>query len=330
VLERGVARLLQRTVVRRLTVPSHVAVVAVGGATLGGSGKTPLAIACAMELAAAGARVVLVGHAYRADPRRARFVSTRDALAEVGDEAILAARSLERLGGRVVVAPSRSAAMDLAAKTAEVLVLDGVGQLTPTRASLALLAVDAVDPWGARLTLRPGGILRAPASMLLGACDAVVPMGEGPADATVFDAAGSRPDLWPACVESKGARVDGGGLMTWEVLGATSVGLIAALARPERLLRSLASQGVVPRVVVRGRDHGPLGARACRLAAKRHGVDLWLATPKCALHAAQELPGVPVAILDHTVALPSALRNALRGVRPVLPALTQAGHTHSL
>jgi len=76
-----------RGLVRSVAVPADVRVVAVGGATLGGSGKTPLAIACARELAKQGARVAFVGHAYRAHPGRARLVSPDDSLAEVGDEA---------------------------------------------------------------------------------------------------------------------------------------------------------------------------------------------------------------------------------------------------
>src|SRR5580700_9814061 len=136
-----------RRVVRSLEVPRGVRVVAVGGATLGGSGKTPLAIACARELAACGARVALVGHAYRARPGRARRALPDDGLAEVGDEALLAARSL---GSEVpvVVAPSRSLAVAEAARQADVLVLDGVLQIAPVRAALALLAVAAVEPWG--------------------------------------------------------------------------------------------------------------------------------------------------------------------------------------
>ena len=44
-----------------------------------------------MTRARAGARVALVGHAYRATPGRARVVAPDDALHEVGDEALVAA-----------------------------------------------------------------------------------------------------------------------------------------------------------------------------------------------------------------------------------------------
>jgi len=66
---------------------------------------------------------------------------------------------------------------------------------------------------------------------------------------------------------------------------------------------------------VRTRDHGPFrgpARLATRLASAR--VDVWLATPKCALHAARGLPGVPIAVLDHSVALHPELRNQLRAL----------------
>ena len=59
---------------RPVRVPDGVRTVTVGGATLGGSGKTRIAIAIARALASRGERVVLVGHAYRARPVFARFV----------------------------------------------------------------------------------------------------------------------------------------------------------------------------------------------------------------------------------------------------------------
>ena len=98
------AEVSARTVVRSLRASGATRIVAVGGSTLGGSGKTPLAIACARELARGGARVALVGHAYRARPGRARIVSTFDPLAEVGDEALVAAHALEAQGVRVTSA----------------------------------------------------------------------------------------------------------------------------------------------------------------------------------------------------------------------------------
>jgi len=285
------------SLVRRLEWPAHVRVVAVGGATLGGSGKTPLAMACAAYLAGAGARTVLVGHAYRARPGHARVVCPDDRVADVGDEALLAARELRGTGARVVVAPGRAEAVALAARIANVVVLDGVAQTAPVRASLALLAVDALEPWGAARAAPPCGDLKAAPRALLAACDLVVPLGDGPC----ADPGATR-------VLSRGAWVDEGKLLTWRALRETRLGLFVAMARPERVLRSLAARGLTPRAVVRVRDHGPLGVRAARaLAQASREVDLWVASPKCALH----LWGARVATLDHRVVLPAALCSRL-------------------
>lgn len=291
-----IGALLGRTVVRRLAWPSGVRVVGVGGTTFGGSGKTPLAIACAAELAARGARVALVGHAYRARPRRARVVSAGDPLREVGDEALVAARALAHLGVRVVVAPTRARAIALASREADTLVVDGVLQTAPVRVSLALLAADAAEPWGAargRPAVPPLGYLRAPVEALLAACDMVITVGDG----------------GRAALLSKGAWI-GGTLHPWSDLATRRLGLVCALARPERVVRFLAGRGIRPHALLCCRDHGPLGRRTIARAA-RAPVDLWLATPKCALHVAAEASGLPLATIDHALALPPALSAGL-------------------
>jgi tetraacyldisaccharide 4'-kinase len=309
----------------------------VGGATLGGSGKTPLAIACAAELARAGARPVLVGHAYRARPERPRLVHPFDPLGEVGDEALVAAQALVPLGAKVVVAPSRALALAFAAGEGDVLVVDGVAQLAPVPADLALLAVDAGAPWGSCLSIPPLGGLRAPVSSLLAVCDGVVVVGgdsvrmlerseslDGPRPAgrelgTMVSKRGSRPEraMWPARVESRGAWAHGGVLLKWEILRTLRVGLITAIARPARLLGLLSGYGVVPEAVVATQDHGPFGWRARRQASLAHArrrLDLWLATPKCVPHASAALPALPLAVLDHSLALDAGLHSRLRAL----------------
>jgi tetraacyldisaccharide-1-P 4'-kinase len=307
-------RALGRTIVRRLAWPRGLRVVAVGGSTLGGSGKTPLAMACAAELArsAAGIRVALVGHAYRARPGYARVVGPADAIADVGDEALLAARELERRQVaeastiQVVVAPTRQAAIDLAARIADVLVLDGVTQTAPVRASLALLAVDPGEPWGRAGAVPPWGDLRAPVASMVDAVDRVVAVG----DTGELEGAG-RISLAPAM--SRGAFL-GDKLLGWDDLRALRVGLLCALARPERVLRSLARRGLRPHIVLRAGDHGPLPASAQVAGRGGRSVDLWLATPKCALHASRLDLSTPLATLEHTVELPADVAGSLTAV----------------
>ena len=290
-----------RSIARPLVWPAHVQVLAIGGATLGGSGKTPLAIACTRWLAAHGVRAAYVGHAYRARPGRARRVGQDDAVAEVGDEALLAARLLAERA-EVVVAPSRQAAVELAALDADVLVLDGVLQTEPRRASLALLALpsdaDGDDPWARALP--PAGDLRAPREALLAACDHPVWL------RSEIDDAGSAAPL-VAQVHSRGAFVEGK-LLPWSALAPLRLGLFTALARPSRLLQALVRRGLTPVKHVCATDHGP--APPNRRFLSPGGIDLWLASPKCALHL--EAARIPHAVLEHELSVPPALAVALR------------------
>lgn len=118
---------------------ADVPAICVGGSVLGGTGKTPLAIAIARFVASRGVSVALVGHAYRARPGCARVVRPEDDVRVVGDEALVCACALGGIA-RVVVAPHRQAAMAHAAELASVLVLDGVLQLRD-RAALSILTV---------------------------------------------------------------------------------------------------------------------------------------------------------------------------------------------
>jgi tetraacyldisaccharide 4'-kinase len=320
---------MARALRRKLRWPAHVKVLAIGGSTLGGSGKTPLAIACAAELARLGASPVLVGHAHRAAPGFARVVGGSDPVERVGDEALVAARSLEGLEARVVVGPTRQSAIELAARLGRVLVLDGVSQTVPVVASLALLALDAAEPWGFPCALPPRGNLRALRSDLIEVCDLVVPVGDEPelTSAEWCAIRGGR-EVAPASLALHGARLASGALVSLPALAGARIGLIAALARPERVVRALARRGVNARVVLRAPDHGPVGARLLGRAqkeAKACGIGLWLATAKCSVHVARVLRregpktaedclGAPLATLEHSLLLSPPLAERLRRV----------------
>jgi len=321
---RVVAPLSSRALARPLVVPPGLRVVTVGGATLGGSGKTRVALACARALTRAGESVVLVGHAYRARALRGgpRVVTPDTPLDEVGDEALACARALARsldwdvsvaaavgdgaraVAVRVVVARSRQAALDHAARLRPrptVVVIDGPLQLAPVRAALAVLAVDRDEPWGAGRVL-PAGDLRAPPSALLAAADLVVHVDALPRAVVLDDRA-----------------------LPLVALAGRRLGLFTALARPHRLERALLRAGLRPEVVVRAPDHGPLSpALARRVSAAR--VDLWLATEKCALHlsARPAFPPDPVAIFDGSVELDPAALERVSHVGQVRPGVLGA------
>lgn len=294
-VERIVRVLAGARLARPLDVPSGVRVVAVGGATLGGSGKTPVAIEVARLLSARGERVAFVGHAYGAKPGRARLVAPDDDVREVGDEALVVARALGD-GVPVVVAPSRGEATAFAARRAEVVVIDGALQISPARAFRSLLVVDAASPWGSGRCL-PRGDLRAQPSDLLAACDLVVAIGDAPPML-------SRPVVRARSILEPTALLDGAGVPLAS-LRSSRVGFVASLGRPERVLAALAAHGIRPERVLRLRDHAlPRAwdvARAARLV-REHRLSAWIATEKCATRLPSPLGGAPVAALRHHVA----------------------------
>jgi tetraacyldisaccharide 4'-kinase len=193
--------LLGRTRSRWPSVPSEVRVVTVGAPSLGGSGKTPLAVACARALAAEGARVTLVGHAYRARPTVALEVDEGTPVSVAGDEAHVAFAQLRGTGVRVVVGPTRAAAMRFAAPGSDVLVVDG-GLGEP-----ACLSLLAVGPEDRGLAL----------SLLARRVDLVVP---------------TAPSSHVEALDAEGQAVSLSGLR---------YGLVTAVARPDRVAHSLSA-----------------------------------------------------------------------------------------
>jgi tetraacyldisaccharide-1-P 4'-kinase len=292
---------------RPLRLPRDRAVVCVGGATLGGSGKTPLALAYAVALSSvSGGDVVIVGHAYAARPCVARFVAPNDDVRVVGDEALACARALAMRAGvrvRVVVAPKRQAAIDFAAAHARVLVVDGAAQTSPVRATLALLALDAHAPWGSD-ALPPRGDLRATREALIDACDEIFILRDALDPVPPRITPTPHKPVHIVSVDGRGA-FHRGELLSWRELRSLRVGLVTAIARPARVLAWLERRGVTPRIVEAGANHRPPRAPTPTPSQRlsRGAVDVWLATSKCATHLADEREGVPVAALEHVAGL---------------------------
>lgn len=253
--------------VRELELPSGARVLGVGGATLGGSFRTPVAIA----LTAAIEGAVLVLHGAGARVTRARVVDRGDDVREVGDEALIAARSV---AAKVIVAPTRREALRYAAEHGRVLVVDRLLQTRPTRLARSLLAVDARAPFGAGVTL-PFGDLVAPREELLRACDEVVAID----------------DAQQSFVLDPRAR-------------SLRVGAVSSMARPLRMRRALATLGITPAVFVERNDHAVLDARELRTLdalRARERLDAWIVDAKTAVLG---LPGI---ILEHRVLLPAGV-----------------------
>jgi tetraacyldisaccharide 4'-kinase len=300
-----------RSVVRPVAIPDRTRVIGVGGALLGGSGKTPFAIVLAEELAARGLDVALVGHAYRARPRFPRIVGVASDVRVVGDDALFAARRLASAGIPVIVGPSRQAAIDFAAEHAKLLVVDGLLQARPNRLARSLLLVDSDSAWHAGYC-PPAGDLRAPARALLRAADLVVAVGDRvprwfqPDD--VHDLPGRDVDAVVQSGVDDVLYADGKRVPLSDLRDLTCA-LIVAIARPERVQNALERRGIHPVTTFAFADHHAPGASELRWVARHttQRIDAWLTTEKCATKLPRVIAGAPVLTLNHTLRLPPSL-----------------------
>lgn len=271
---------------RPVRLPAGARVVGVGGATLGGSGKTPVVLALARELSRSR-RVAVVAPRYGAEPGRARVVARDDCVRAVGDEALWLARALRDVP--VVAGSDRNEALSLAARLADVVLVDGLLQARPERLACSLCVLDGAEPWGAG-RCPPAGDLRAGPERVLAAADAVLTRGALealPVPVFRFEAA------------LRGARTPEGEHVAPDALRQKRLGLVLAIARPERVLGELSALGIEPSVLELHADHAhPPEPRA-------RGVEAWLTTPKCATKLGARRGSAPVWVLEQELCLPA-------------------------
>lgn len=146
------------------------AIVSVGGITVGGAGKTPVAAGLARDLAARGWRVTLASRGYRGSNReRVKLVSdgqrVHASVSEVGDEALLLAAHAP--GVSVLVGRDRHwvGHHAVAVLGAEILVLDDGFQHHRLLRDIDCVCLDGASGAGNGKFL-PAGPLREPVSSL--------------------------------------------------------------------------------------------------------------------------------------------------------------------
>jgi len=163
---RGVDGFLARRAARRGSPPAGLRVVAVGNLALGGTGKTPVSMALARDLAARGERGVVLTRGYGSHMRGPLVVEPERQ--EAGDEARLMARELAATGWRVVQARDRVAGLswvarhepdlrtviledgfqNTAARHLDVLILDRWSVVTTGDGEMLVPDAGPVAPWG--------------------------------------------------------------------------------------------------------------------------------------------------------------------------------------
>ncbi len=263
------------------------AVVSVGNLCVGGSGKTPLVGWLASELRARGHRIAILSRGVGGRrEREVNVVSDGERVllspADVGDEPVLLAG---RARGVPVFAGRNRVALGLRAAAlfgAEILIIDDGFQHHRLHRDVDLVCVDAGLGLGNGHVL-PRGPLREPAGALHHAGAIVW--------TRLPDGAAELPELRAAlAVETpcfgieiglRGVRQLGGSaLEPSEILRGRKVGVLAAIARPDRLARELTELGA--EVVARRTFADHHRYRRSDLSGLDPGL-LWVTTEKDAV-----------------------------------------------
>ena len=241
----GAAVALRREMFRRGWRDSErlpVPVVVVGNVTVGGAGKTPLALALADALAARGRRPGFVSRGYGGGDEGPRAVIPTDDPHVVGDEPLLLAAS----GHPVWIAHRRVAAargLVEANPQVDVIIADDGLQHYALARDVELAVIDADRLFGNGLPL-PAGPLREPKSRLR-EVDAIVVNGGGNLDL------GAPRQFEMKLGRERFASVSGNAEMTAEEFVMRSRGqrvvAIAGIGNPGRFFEHLAALGVAAR-----------------------------------------------------------------------------------
>jgi tetraacyldisaccharide 4'-kinase len=213
---------------RRIGVP----IVCIGNPTVGGAGKTPLALTVAHILAAAGVQPVLLSRGYggnlsgplQVDPARHRA-------SEVGDEPLLLARAAPTIIARDRVA---GAAAALAAG-AQTIVMDDGFQNSSLVKDFSILVIDASRGIGNGRVI-PAGPLRAPLDVQLARADALIVVGETEIAATLVRRADRRIRIFHASFAPDATSI--------AALASRQVLAFAGIGDPERFFAGLSNAGI--------------------------------------------------------------------------------------
>ena len=282
-------------------------VVCVGNFSLGGTGKTPTALAVAVLLRDLGRRPAFLSRGYggsltgpvRVDP-------ARHGAAQVGDEPLLLARA-----GPAFVARDRVAgAQTCLADGADVVVMDDGLQNPGLAKDLSIAVFDGAVGLGNGRVF-PAGPLRAPAAAQWPRIHAALVIGEGAPGARILAEARARglPALRGRLVPDPAAAA---------ALAGRPVLAFAGIGRPQKFFASLREIGAEIRETRAFPDHHAFtAAEVAGLVADAARANLLLVTTE---KDRVRLPDdLPVATLPVVLALdePEALAALLRRLRPL-------------
>ncbi|MFO1097487.1 MAG: tetraacyldisaccharide 4'-kinase [Xanthobacteraceae bacterium] len=251
---------------RRAGARAAVPVICIGNLTVGGSGKTPTAIAVALLLQRAGLRPVFLSRGYGGALAGPVRVSRAASAAEVGDEPLL----LARIAPTIVARDRVAGAAEAAKEPADVIIMDDGLQNPALAKDVALVALDGRRGIGNGY-VHPAGPLRAPLAAQLDRAHAVLLVGEAGASAQGVLREAQRRSL---------------PVFTGALRPATSAGwtgrrvlAFAGIADPEKFFATLRDAGVGVAGQIGFPDHHRYSAAdATRLIARAEGDGLQLLT----------------------------------------------------
>ncbi|MBM3607324.1 MAG: tetraacyldisaccharide 4'-kinase [Alphaproteobacteria bacterium] len=245
-----------------------VPVICAGNFVAGGAGKTPVALACAQLLQAAGKRPVFISRGYGgsashgAEPLLVDPHVHTSTLA--GDEPLLLAAQAPA----IVFADRRAAARAALRHGADVIVMDDGLQNPSLRKHFAIAAVDGETGIGNGMCI-PAGPLRAPFEEQLAHTHALVIIGQGEAgEKTATRAQAHGVACFRATLQNDPASA--------ERLRGERLVAFAGIGRPEKFFNSLEQAGAILADAYSFSDHqmldeqdmGKLRARASQLQAR--------------------------------------------------------------
>jgi tetraacyldisaccharide 4'-kinase len=165
---------VQQRLARAKPYRSALPVICVGNFTVGGTGKTPLALLIARELKRRGEHPAFLSRGYGGRSTGRHLVEPElDTAADVGDEALLLSREAPTLIARDRAAGARAITSDAGLASATVIVMDDGLQNPSLAKDLTIAVVDGGRGFGNGAVL-PAGPLRAPLSFQLGLADAIL------------------------------------------------------------------------------------------------------------------------------------------------------------
>ncbi len=300
-------------------------VISIGNMTLGGSGKTPLAIQVARLLAQTAATPVVLSRGYGRRRRNRCDIVRPDSRVpapwlELGDEPALIRRHVPGvwLG---LSADRHEAGVQIAARVPDaVFILDDGFQHRGLRRDLDLLIVDGTQPLETNRVF-PRGSLREPIEEVR-RCHAVLINGSGGAAPSPLE---TIEQIHPPAkvfhcqqsIESIVPYPDWLAMSSAPGSGPSTVFLVAAIGNPSRFQRDVTALGLDVCGSRFYRDHFAPGSRAwrsCWEEARAAGARCLLTTEKDAVKISMD-PGVPlmVAVQSTRISENDAFREMILG-----------------